>query len=131
MSETMRTRVANLGITLDIANGPNATRDDDGWEHYAYTVTLKRGTDTLSVPWRQGLGVTSDPDAATVLDALASDASGYENAQSFEDWASEYGFNADSRKDERIYRQVGEQTEALKAFLGEAYGDVLWNTERL
>jgi len=72
------------------------------------------------------------PDAAHVLDCLASDASSYENAQSFEDWASEFGYDTDSRKAERIYRIVKRQAEQLKRTLGdEAYQELLWNTKRL
>ena len=136
---TMRERVENLGIDLEVTDGPNLERDESGWEHHAYTVTLTyadrgdEGTPTgfLTVPWRQGLGITDDPDAVSVLDALASDAATVENARSFEEWADELGYDPDSRKAERIYRQVEEQAAALRDFLGEDFDSVVWETDRL
>jgi hypothetical protein len=72
------------------------------------------------------------PEAADVLDCLASDAAGIENAQGFEDWCSEYGYDVDSRKAERIYKTCQRQASKLKAFLGESeYEALLWNVERL
>lgn len=109
-------------IRLDIIEGPDAARDADGWEHYAYTVRLRRGTRTLTTPWAQGLGLTQRPTAEDVLASLMLDASGYDNAEgSFEEWASEYGYSEDSRKAEALYRQVGTLTRKLKRFLGEDY----------
>lgn len=88
----------------------------------SHTVYFSKGS---------GLG-PSLPEASEVLDCLASDASRYENAQSFEDWASEYGYDEDSRAAEKIWRQVKRQSEQLKRTLGtEAYEELLWNTERL
>ena len=72
------------------------------------------------------------PKAADILDCLASDAASYDNARSFEDWASEFGYDEDSRKAERIFKACGKQAIKLKRFLGEpAYERLLWDTERL
>ncbi len=38
--------------------------------------------------------------------------------QTFEEWANEMGYDSDSRKSERIYRAVSEQTGRLREFLG-------------
>lgn len=109
-------------VRLEIVEGADLTRDDEGWEHYAYTVRLTRGDHSMTVPWRQGIGLTDDPDAATVLESLLMDASGVENAAGdFEQWASEYGFDTDSRKAEAIFRQATEQTEQLRELLGEEF----------
>ena len=78
-----------------------------------------------------GPALTDEPDAADVLNCLASDASGYENAGSFEEWAGEYGYDTDSRSAERTFSAVESQTLALRSFLGERYGDYLWDTEGL
>jgi hypothetical protein len=43
------------------------------------------------------------PELAEVLQSLASDASGALNAGTFEAWASDYGYDSDSRKAEKIY----------------------------
>jgi hypothetical protein len=110
-------------ITLQIIEGPEYSRDESGWEHNAYTVRLKRGTRLLTTPWMQGLGITDPPNAADVLESLMLDASGYDNAQDFAEWASEYGYNEDSRTAERLYRQVGTLTRKLKRFLGDDYDE--------
>lgn len=72
------------------------------------------------------------PDLASVLDCLASDASGIENARDFEDWASDYGYDTDSRSAEQTYNTCRGQARALLKLLGrEAYEVLLWETERL
>jgi hypothetical protein len=86
----------------------------------------------LTVYFSQGSAHKKPPTLADVLDCLASDASGVDNAQSFEDWASEYGYGTDSRKAERTYRICEEQAQKLKALLGQdAYNQLLYSTERL
>ena len=72
------------------------------------------------------------PTVSEVLDCIASDASGYENSNSFEDWANDYGYDPDSRKAEKIYRLVEQESRELKTFLGnEAYESLLRDTERM
>jgi len=73
-----------------------------------------------------------EPEAAEVLDSLAFDAAGYDNAADFEDWADEYGYDPDSRNAERIYKLCGRAARKLAQFLGnDAYDELLWFTERL
>lgn len=113
-------------VTLEIISGPEYVEDAEGWEHHAYTVRLSRGElgvnhRTIDVPWRQGLGITDDPTAAVVLEALLMDAAGIENARGFEDWATEYGYDPDSRKAEHIYNAATRQTEGLKRLLGDDF----------
>ena len=72
------------------------------------------------------------PTVADVLDCLAMDASSYDNSRDFEDWASDFGMDTDSRKAERIYRVSGEQAKQLRHLLGdEAYRDLIEDVERL
>lgn len=66
------------------------------------------------------------PDVATVLNCLASDSRGYDNARGFEDWANNYGYDTDSRRAEAAYRVTGEQSKRLRYFLGAAnYAELL------
>ena len=95
-----------------------------------WRVILTRSGKRMTVPFSQGPAISREPTAEDVLDCLASDAASFENAQSFEDWASEYGYDADSRKAERIYRAVEKQTVKLRAFMGELYQPLLWDIER-
>ena len=86
----------------------------------------------LTVYFSQGSAHKKLPTLAEVLDCLASDASGVDNAQSFEDWASEYGYDTDSRKAEKTYNICVQQAQELKALLGQdAYDQLLYGTERL
>lgn len=86
----------------------------------------------LTVYFSQGSAHKKPPTLADVLDCLASDASGVDNARSFEDWASEYGYDTDSRKAERTYQICKKQAQELKALLGQdAYNQLLYGTERL
>jgi len=87
--------------------------------------------DRLTTFFSQGSAHKEPPTAADVLDCLAMDAAGVENAKDFEDWASEYGYDTDSRKAERTYKICQQQAADLKEFLGdEAYQSLLWDTER-
>ena len=86
----------------------------------------------LTVYFSQGSAHKKPPTLAEVLDCLASDASGVDNAQSFEDWASEYGYDTDSRKAEKTYNICVQQAQELKALLGQdTYNQLLYGTERL
>ena len=86
----------------------------------------------LSVFYSQGSAHTKPPTAADILDCLASDASGVENARSFEDWCGEFGYDTDSRSAEKTYRLCVDQAQELKAFLGaDLYNELLWKTERM
>lgn len=58
------------------------------------------------------------PTLEDVLSCLLMDASGYDNSRNFEDWASEYGYDTDSRTAERTYQTVAEQSKALRHLLG-------------
>jgi hypothetical protein len=58
------------------------------------------------------------PEACNVLYSLASEA-GVLNYSGFEDWAAEMGYDADSRKAEKIYRECIETALKLRAALGD------------
>jgi hypothetical protein len=100
-------------------------RRDSNW----YTVTLKRKRRTLTVPFGMGPALTSEPDAADVMNCLVSDAASYENAGSFEEWAGEFGYDTESRKAEQTYNLIGKQAADLRRFLGDDYNAYLWETE--
>lgn len=108
-------------VRVEIVDGPDCQRDADGWEHYAYTLRLHYRGRSMLTPWRQGLGITEDPSADDVLESLALDASGLDGADGFEDWAAEYGCDPDSRKAERIYRQVEQLAAELRRLLGDDF----------
>lgn len=64
-------------------------------------------------------GAKIEPDACDVVNSLILDA-GVIYCGSFEDWASEYGYDTDSRKAEAIYRACLELALKMRAGLGDA-----------
>jgi hypothetical protein len=93
------------GVSFDwTAEGWHA--DADGWEHQRFTVWFVY-TDTngderkLTSSWRQGIGIDHEPRPADVLSSLLLDVTSAD--QSFEDWASDFGYDDDSRKAEATY----------------------------
>lgn len=103
------------------------------WQDNAfhYKVTLRRGKKRMTVYWSAGPAVREEPKVTEVLDNIALDIAGLENAGSFEEWAREYGYNEDSRAAERIYKTIEDQANRLENFLGdELYKEMLWKTER-
>lgn len=109
--------------------GENPWMDNQDMNHYQ--VTLKRNRKQFSTYFSTGYGWDHDPSSEDVLDTLASDAAGIENARDFSDWCNEYGFSDDSIRANRIYKISKRQAEKLKKFLGdELYNDLLWEVER-
>ena len=110
-------------VSLRVIDGPDYRRDEEGWEHNSYTVELQYQGRTMRTPWKQGLEITDDPDATSVLESLFLDASGYDNAADFEDWAGQYGYDEDSRKAEALYHEVGKQAGKLARLFGYSDSD--------
>ena len=106
---------------------------DSGMRHFRCSIS-NVGTVSFRFYFSQGSAHMKTPTLADVLNCLADDAGGYENARNgaFESWASEYGYDEDSRKAEKIFRAIERQAEQLERILGRlAYEELLWNTERL
>lgn len=105
--------------------------DSDNMDHWK--CVLRKDRHSMTVYFSMGYGHHgNEPKVADVLDCLASDASGLINAGNFEDWASEYGYDTDSRKAEKTYKLIERQSSTLRSLLGdEGFEQLLWNTERL
>lgn len=89
-------------------------QDADHWK-----VTLRFGRRRLTTPFSMGRAHAREPQAIDVLECLLLDAGSAD--QPFEDWASDLGFDIDSRKAERAYRIVQRQTKRLQQLLNGAY----------
>lgn len=112
-----------------VEENPNAP---DWQDAYHYKCVLRRGRRQMTTYFSMGYAHSNEPDAESVLDCLASDAASVENARSFEDWASELGYDPDSRKAERTFNVCETQAAKLWQLLGDdAYNTLLWKTERL
>ena len=110
--------MATSAPKITIVDGPHYKRGDDGWEHHAYKLRLTHQGRQMTVPWKQGIGITNDPDIGSVMSALISDASSVEYSTGFADWAESLGFNPDSIKDREVYQQAEAQTDKLSELLG-------------
>lgn len=58
------------------------------------------------------------PQLAEVLDSVALDCSSIDNARDFEDWASEFGYDTDSRKAEKAYDTCRDAFKSMESLLG-------------
>lgn len=105
--------------------------DSSAMDHWKCKIYC--GSQSMTVYFSKGYAHKgAEPTLEEVLDCLASDAAGYENARSFEDWAGDYGYDTDSRKAERTFKTIEKQAASLKRVLGEElYKALLWDTERL
>jgi hypothetical protein len=124
---TIKALVSRWGVQIESTStdtNPSAPDWKDA-NHYRVTLRTRTPRRQLSTYFSQGYGITGDPTASGVLSCLVSDAAGVDNARSFEEWASDYGFDADSRKAERTFKACQEQARKLRAFLGtERYTEI-------
>lgn len=110
-----------LTMTAERTDSNPSLDDSANMDHWK--VTIRCGSRRMSLVFSMGYGHYGElPKLVDVLDCLASDASSYDNAQSFEDWADELGMDTDSRKALRTFKTVQRQSEKLRTLLGdEAY----------
>lgn len=122
---TLKQVIKDRGVRCESIFG--ATENENFPEFDPWTVTLRLGKRSMTVPFFTGYGLRSrmkdGPSAADVLDCLLSDASSAD--QTFEDWAGDLGYDTDSRKAERTYAAVVRQTARLRVFLGEHFEEFL------
>jgi hypothetical protein len=109
----------------------NPNMDSQDMDHWK--TVLRMGNRRMTVYFSQGYYYNGKaPKADAVLDCLASDSSAIENNVRFEDWCSEFGYDSDSRKAEKIFKTCEHQAKRLRSFLGEdLFNTLLWDAERL
>jgi hypothetical protein len=123
-----------IKMNADQADRNPNMADDSDWGRGAshWKCTFRKGQRQMTTYFSQGAAHTKAPKAADVLNCLASDAGTIDNARSFEDWASELGYDQDSRKAERIHKACLRETDKLEDFLGRtAFDTLLRDVERL
>jgi hypothetical protein len=132
-AEQLEQAFADTGIKATIRGGYLDT-DQDGWKHYAFNILFDGGDGQSSFDWRQGIGLVErkhrlkrdprlhiddpanmrpiQPKPAEVLGRVCAE---YLDARgtSFEDWASNLGYDSDSRKAERIYQECWDNEAKL------------------
>jgi len=95
----------------------------EGWarDSHPWKVTLRYQGRQLTVPFFMGSALDREPTAADVLSCLVSDANAVEQARDFEDFCHDFGYDTDSRKAEKIYRQLETQAPKVRRFLGDDF----------
>lgn len=83
----------------------------------ALRETCERGryVNTPSRNLRGASGTIDPPDLADVMYSLVMDGAAFFDAQSFDDWCSDFGYDTDSRSAERMYRACSEAGRAIAA----------------
>lgn len=104
-----------------IAHAPSYKANDRSVD---YVAAIETETETGRSAGQPGNVVTVGrkpilPDTASVLASLISDADAIEHS-SFESWASDYGYDVDSRAAESTYRACLAIGLALRSAIGEA-----------
>lgn len=107
---------------------PDGQRTMDHWR-VRITARTEAGRRSFTTYFSMGFGHNGhEPTLADLLNCFASD----HTEESFENWAHDLGYDADSRKAERTYRIVQQQRGKVERLLGpEAYDQLVYHTERL
>jgi hypothetical protein len=133
---TLEQFITETGITITSqpADCNPHMEGSDNMDNYRVKLRAKKlGNATMRLYYSKGVGHNgAEPTADEVLDCLASDASGVENANGgFESWCDEYGYT-DSRRAEKTFKVCEREAQKLNKFLGgEYYHTLLWEIERL
>lgn len=90
---------------------------DDSVPMNHWRCTLRCAGRQITLVFSMGMAHGGPPSTGQILETLVMDASGAD--QDFEEWASDLGYDIDSRRAERIYRGVVGQTAELRNLLGE------------
>ncbi len=98
----------------------------EGFRADHYRCTLKMGKKRMTIPFSMGYGHGGKlPEVEEVLNSLAAECSGYENAGGPHDWLDEYeGMST------KVYHSIERQAEKLRALIGDdVYEELLYKCE--
>lgn len=112
------------GIIISDFASISANPNNPDWEANHYEVTLRYGKKRYKLPYSMGFGLKGSPKVDDVMDSLRLDCSSVEWS-SFEEWCSDFDYDSDSRKAEKLYNTCRKQAEKMKAFLGDLYDEFL------
>lgn len=129
-TQTVAEFATKHGITIADWTTHGFHADEDGWEHQRWTFILAHEGRTLTVPFRTGTGWDREPSITDILDAIASDAHAGADLD-FEEFCSNFGYDADSRKAYATWEACVKMRDDLTAFLGsDLLDELLYDTER-
>lgn len=137
--QTMHDFIKKHGIKMRCKHAASNPHMDSGGHHMDHwKCTFTRGKSRMTITFSMGSGHGGkEPSTADVLNAVASDASGYENSgRNFQNWCSEFGYESyepsETRKHKKTFNAVKKEYEKLEKFLGASlYEDLVNNTEWL
>lgn len=94
------------------------SEEDRDWDRRAshWSVTIWCRGKKLTTNYSMGAAHKGEPDLASVLDSLRSDSDA--DGQTFEDWASNLGWDTDSRKAEACFKACKKTAVGLRRVLG-------------
>lgn len=124
-----------LEMTVEAADGNPFMDRADTMKHYTVTISHEDGQ-SMQVVYSMGSGLQGPPELARVLETLADDIASIENAQGFNDWATEMGYfpmeaEEDLERARAAYEAIEDQQRELGLVLGPmALEELLWNVER-
>lgn len=122
-------RDLKISMTAERTDANPAMEGSRDMDHWKVVFRSKAFRGQMTTVFSMGYGHQgAEPKAKDVLDCLASDASSAD--ESFEDWASNYGYDTDSRKAERTYKAVQRSAARLQKFLGDSAYRTLLQCER-
>ena len=95
--------------------------EQDDWQRAAhgYRCSLTYQRRRYSFDYWMGRALTREPTALDCLDSLLSDAQAGES--SFDDFCANFGYDADSRKAERLHKRCGRIAKAMRRLLGDDF----------
>jgi hypothetical protein len=115
---TLKSLIERDGVRADVSYGASVPTPEDFRDSTAWTVVLRRKGRKLSVPFFTGSAITEDPTAHVVLDCVLSDALIGEDT--FEGFASEFGYEEDSRKAYATWESCVKMARKVRKFLQDA-----------
>ncbi len=111
------------GISIEftrISERPDSnTQWGAGARHYRCKLGQRSWGPSELIHFSMGSGLREGPTAVDLLTCLASDVRSVCEGESLEDWASETGYDTDSRKAERTYNATRAQEVELRDWLPE------------
>ena len=118
--------IESKGITMTCKYGApdnDSFKDSDGW-----TCILHNSKKQMTVNFYMGRGHHGkEPRVADVLNSLLLDSSALD--MDFEDFCGNFGYNTDSRKAEKIYKDCLKSGRKLQSFLGDDFEEFIENND--
>ena len=113
MTQTLSDLCSKVSIFADLGGvEPNP----DFPKSHPWKVILRYNGRQLTTPFYTG--EIKDPTVQDVLYCLISDVQSIESTTGFEDWATNLGYDTDSRKAEKIYKGCCKEQKQIRRFLG-------------